>query len=504
MIVVGTLLIFLALGGGASAVSDLTVTSVSSTPSSASPGQSISVTFTIKNQGISSSGTFNNRISLSTSTYGTTYPLGDFPMSSLAPGKSRTVTVTSNIVPSSVPAGSYYVTVYTDGNEALTESDEDNNIGSSDPNKLLVTGTTIIPVVSNPTIDSGPHMLGETYLLYSSKSTGEIKHACWDIYDDNIAHPGGFVLKEGQNYDFCQGEGYTGKWNDPYDLKFQTAYYSMGTHNARLYVSDGLVSDTDKVEWTVIERDGIKRPSLGNPAIVKKGDSFTIEVHDKDATQSSSWNIEIYKDSPLSITPTISGTSGYFTLQATVPSETAEGMYNLKVKVGTHEYFWSHAVNVVSAYKENFTYVHLSDIHIGDLYLGPLDTPPYKKEEIFSRIINQLNLIHPDFIIISGDLIDDNWRDSSTGSNPWMERLSLLLLELDIPVFTTVGNHDQRHGFVYKEPIDYEIKVNPLLDYDFNYGPYYFVSLNSGGDYDIDMTPEGSGLTNDLINKIPK
>lgn len=76
-------------------------------------------------------------------------------MDSLKPGESRPVTVTTSSVPEEVTAGSYWLTVFTDGLQKIDESDEYNNIGSSDPNKFTVTTPpTHPPAVASVTIDS--------------------------------------------------------------------------------------------------------------------------------------------------------------------------------------------------------------------------------------------------------------------------------------------------------------------------------------------------------------
>ena len=119
---------------------DLTVTSVSCSPPSATIGQSISVRFTVKNQGGSSSGSFSNRVSLATSAWGTTHSLGNFSLSSLGAGGSQTKTVSVTIP--SVSPGNYYVTVFTDGLQQISESNEDNNIGSTYPTRISVSKPT--------------------------------------------------------------------------------------------------------------------------------------------------------------------------------------------------------------------------------------------------------------------------------------------------------------------------------------------------------------------------
>ena len=124
---------------------DLTVSPVLFNPLSATIGQAISVTFTVKNKGGSPSGPFHNRISLATSEWGTNYSLGNFAMDSLESGDSVTVTIITNPIPSTVPAGTYYVTSYSDGFTEVTEADEMNNTGSSTPEKINISLYLNIP-----------------------------------------------------------------------------------------------------------------------------------------------------------------------------------------------------------------------------------------------------------------------------------------------------------------------------------------------------------------------
>jgi len=114
---------------------DLTVTSVSA-PSSAGVGDTISVSFTPKNQGDAPSGSFRCRISLSTSAWGITHSMGYFDADSLTAGASRAET--ESVTVPSVGEGYYYVTVYVDSNETIDESNEQNNIGSTYPYKIHI------------------------------------------------------------------------------------------------------------------------------------------------------------------------------------------------------------------------------------------------------------------------------------------------------------------------------------------------------------------------------
>ena len=149
---------------------DLTVIgTVSFSPSSGMVGQSISVTFTVKNEGNSASGSFSNRISLATTQWGADYSLGNFAMSSLGAQASRTVTITTNVIPSSVPCPrSYYVTVFTDGFEQVSESYENNNIGSSTPSMISVSCLPDNP----PTVSIGYPSNGDTFAISTITVSG--------------------------------------------------------------------------------------------------------------------------------------------------------------------------------------------------------------------------------------------------------------------------------------------------------------------------------------------
>ncbi|MCL0102701.1 leucine-rich repeat domain-containing protein, partial [Dehalococcoidia bacterium] len=115
---------------------DLTVTSVVA-PSNVQAGEAISIRFTVENRGTSPSGTFINEIYLAITPGGTLLPLGELVMDSLDANASKTATAEVTI-PSEMPQGAYYVTVFADGHQAVTETVEGNNIGSTYPDRLSI------------------------------------------------------------------------------------------------------------------------------------------------------------------------------------------------------------------------------------------------------------------------------------------------------------------------------------------------------------------------------
>ncbi|MDD5772836.1 MAG: CARDB domain-containing protein, partial [bacterium] len=107
---------------------DVIVTAVSG-PASGVTGTSISITATVKNQGVGTISTSTAGIYISTDPTITTSDtrLGTASIASLAAGASSTVTK-SFVIPSTKAAGIYYIGAIADYNNARKESDETNNI----------------------------------------------------------------------------------------------------------------------------------------------------------------------------------------------------------------------------------------------------------------------------------------------------------------------------------------------------------------------------------------
>lgn len=106
---------------------DLVITSVSG-PATASLGQQIGFTATVKNQGSANAGQFYVTVYLSTDS---TITKADLEMSSgfvsgLAPGAQKTLTINSTI-PASVAPGPYTIGAIADSRKTVAESNENNN-----------------------------------------------------------------------------------------------------------------------------------------------------------------------------------------------------------------------------------------------------------------------------------------------------------------------------------------------------------------------------------------
>ncbi|MEM2715922.1 MAG: metallophosphoesterase [Candidatus Thermoplasmatota archaeon] len=163
-------------------------------------------------------------------------------------------------------------------------------------------------------------------------------------------------------------------------------------------------------------------------------------------------------------------------INAKVPFSAPCELYNLTVIVDGIERKEEKAINVVENISGNFKIAHISDLHVGD----PRGVKINLKEKIGSRAIKkcieEINLIKPDFAIITGDLVFGAIYEEE------YEKLYEILQEFDIPVYLCPGNHD---GYFKASNDGFEIwnSYFGFKNYSFSYGKAHFIIVNS---YDWD------------------
>jgi predicted MPP superfamily phosphohydrolase len=178
------------------------------------------------------------------------------------------------------------------------------------------------------------------------------------------------------------------------------------------------------------------------------------------------------------------------------------GFYNLIVITTVSNYTWPHSVQLLTTEPTEYTVVQLSDVHI-----GKLANTINEKQELLSLFTYLNEIVHPGFVILSGDSID--WYNTKYKRNVYAD-LKEAILHCESPVYTVPGNHERYTNsllflyFPYTNLTPYHRFINPLNDYSFSYGAVNFVFLDSGYEYSRweiqrqiwNTTPEGSGLTN--------
>ncbi len=81
-----------------------------------------------------------------------------------------------------------------------------------------------------------------------------------------------------------------------------------------------------------------------------------------------------------------------------------------------------------------FKIAHISDLHYGRTI----------KEEELKRVINKINLLKPDLVVLTGDLLDRNTKLTTKE----IKKLSKLLTSIDVSIakYAISGNHDFDYG----------------------------------------------------------
>ena len=168
-----------------------------------------------------------------------------------------------------------------------------------------------------------------------------------------------------------------------------------------------------------------------------------------------------------------------------IPNETPEELYNLTLIIEKNGLFYSsstqRSVSVYDSFGDDFSFIHITDFHIGDPrgFLESIrETIGYKS---IKRCISEINLIHPDFVIISGDLVFGQLYPFEYKIE--YEKCYDMIQLFDVPTFLVPGNHDG-----YRRIGEDGLKIwNEYFGphyYSFDYGNYHFIGINS-----FDMPP---------------
>lgn len=249
-----------------------------------------------------------------------------------------------------------------------------------------------------------------------------------------------------------------------------------------VFVSEGNILLQDAVKTDDATYVNILQPVFAVPAIQEKSGFFIIRA-ESDATNNSSWNITITTDHDvfsLSIN-NISRNNDMWDLNVSFPLDVREDLYDLIVKVDDTNDTEPHAVYIIDSFKDQFTFIQITDLHLGASGC----------ENNFRKCIQELNLIHPEFVIITGDITED-------GTDVQYNSFVTHLLDLDVPAYVINGNHE------YDGSISsYHQIVNPYPDFSFNYGQYHFIGLDSGDNgapYGFPGCMMGTGLTDTQVS----
>jgi len=357
---------------------DLIVTWLDFDPIQIEQGDSITVDYTIKNQGNvaaagSSAGIF---LTIDKVLYpGNDHYLDERNIGTLAPNDSVTYS-DSCTVNNTVPPGAYYVGVYADYKDQLVEEDEDNNDRVS-TNKLTVDAPP--PPMPNLTVSDisfQPLQVerGETIVVaYKISNTGTANAGYFEVgiylSDDMIISPSDWPLKR---YKVNNGLAAQSSMNESYicDVDPPPGSYPAGTYYVGVYVDDRFdVQESDETDNWDLSTDTLKLddpaqlPDLiiknvsFSPTSVYTGDTVTVSytVENIGNSAAGKFKIGIYLNTITNMNPSW----GY--------------------KIGTKEVNNGLAAGYQNSYSE--TYLVHSGIPEGDYWVGAFADSNYEVTE---------------------------------------------------------------------------------------------------------------------------
>ena len=206
-------------------------------------------------------------------------------------------------------------------------------------------------------------------------------------------------------------------------------------------------------------------PRLANPRLAIPGDSLVVLYGSSQPNPVSARLEGEFASCDLGST----SATPYDTLWRAVfaiPDLAERDIYDLILSTPEGADIQPNAVMIYSGWRDTLVFLHLTDIHIGNT----------AQELIrFRQAILEANTIYPDFIVITGDIVEAG---EVSESPVWYGQFLEAAEELMTPVFTAPGNHDYAPATVMT---NYPALVNPELNYYFTYSDWFcMLSLNTG------------------------
>ncbi len=262
-------------------------------------------------------------------------------------------------------------------------------------------------------------------------------------------------------------------------------------------------------------------PTLGYPQLVPAGDEFTLEfdlsLNDPEApmpirvedwrARAASSNGYVPYEADLEIVGAETGKSerwpegsgrgvrDVYAVTVRVPGDVPPDLYDLEVRVKADGREVADAqpncLAVIEGFKEDYRFVQLTDIHVFDIEYPTScmhDREPGNAVYL-SKAVEQINLMHPDFVVFTGDLIygqkymPEDWPPDDEHSGATQYEYEYLwayeaISELDVPCFFVMGNHDGYYDTV-KDGFEWWTESFGPLFYSFDYGGHHFTAANT-------------------------
>ena len=245
-------------------------------------------------------------------------------------------------------------------------------------------------------------------------------------------------------------------------------------------------------------------PVMGCPALVVAGQSFTALVRSDNDGVTQDWTMRIATHDKVSqsytlnnITCNYDSASGCYRIEGTVPDSVPRDIFDLIIMNETLNLadIQMNAVRVITAFRDNYRFVHVTDLHFGDPRRYLLPPRPENSNaplpNIIKQILEELSFLDPEFILFSGDLV---FGSAYYLEYPWSWEV---LSSYSLPTFMVPGNHD---GYasgdgLLRDGLEYWQQIIGPPYYSFDYGENHYVCIN---------TYDGSASERESISFIPQ
>ncbi len=245
-------------------------------------------------------------------------------------------------------------------------------------------------------------------------------------------------------------------------------------------------------------------PVLGCPVLVVAGQNFTALVCADNGEVTQGWTMRIATHDKVSqsytlnnVTCNYDSASGCYRIEGTVPDSVPRDIFDLIIMNETLNLadIQMNAVRVITAFRDNYRFVHVTDLHFGDPRRYLLPPRPENSNaplpNIIKQIFEELSFHDPEFILFSGDLV---FGSAYYLEYPWSWEV---LSSYSLPTFMVPGNHDgyASGGGLLRDGLEYWQQIIGPPYYSFDYGENHYVCLN---------TYDGSASERESISFIPQ
>jgi 3',5'-cyclic AMP phosphodiesterase CpdA len=250
----------------------------------------------------------------------------------------------------------------------------------------------------------------------------------------------------------------------------------------------------------------IQRPLPNIPEITIPGEQFKIYCTAPQNTVQ--WSVSLIRkgtDLPVVLNSAVyENTPPRWALSVTTPNVPLFEQYDLKVTAsnGIND-ISKKCVKVIPSRRTNYYFAHITDIHMPTHIFWPDDGYDTDSTETvdFREVIKDLNLIRPEFVLLTGDIVNQG-ENEDLENLQWYSKAQRLLLEFEVPVYLVAGNHDIG-GWTDQPPSDGTARRDwwkffgwswlnnsnisypfHTQDYSFEYGPIKFIGMEAYDNYD--------------------